>query len=192
MPLEFETKLQTFFKLDDHQLSIVSSFFKPLSLKKNKIILETNQYCDQIIFIKSGIIREYLYTPDGKDVTKWIATPGYFILDLGSFIFNYTARCNLQTLTECELFVLHKSDYHQLQEVIPDWHQIEKLFIAKCFIVLEERVITHLSMNAEERYNWLFRNMPELYNLVPLQYLASMLGMTPETLSRIRKKQMAG
>ena len=190
MPKEFEHSLQTFFKLSSEQLVIVSKFFKPLTLEKNTLILKADQYCDKLIFIKSGIIREYLYSPDGKDVTKWIATPGYFMLDLGSFMFNYPARCNFETLTNCELLVLHKSDYAQLHEAIPEWVHLEKLFIAKCFMVLEERVITHLSMNTEERYNWLFNTMPELFNLVSLQYLASMLGMTPETLSRIRKKQM--
>jgi CRP-like cAMP-binding protein len=68
---------------------------------------------------------------------------------------------------------------------------LEKLFIARCFIMLEDRIFTHLSMTAEERYNFFFENNKELFNQVPLQYIASMLGMTPETFSRIRKKQLS-
>jgi CRP-like cAMP-binding protein len=67
---------------------------------------------------------------------------------------------------------------------------LEKLFIAKCFAILEDRIFSHLSMTAEERYHFFFGNNKVLFNQVPLQYIASMLGMTPETFSRIRKRQL--
>jgi CRP-like cAMP-binding protein len=73
--------------------------------------------------------------------------------------------------------------------VVPKWPEIEKTFIARCFTVLEDRVMTHLSLTAEERYEAFFQYNPELFNTAPSQYLASMLGMTPETFSRIRKKR---
>ena len=93
-------------------------------------------------------------------------------------------------MTDCELYVIDRKDYQNLIKVIPRWTELEKLFIARCFAVLEDRVASHLSMTAEERYNQLFQFNKELFNLVPLQYLASMLGMTPETFSRIRKKAL--
>jgi hypothetical protein len=68
---------------------------------------------------------------------------------------------------------------------------LEKQFIAKCFLVLEDRVFSFLSLSSEERYNLLFESKKELFNQVPLNYIASMLGMTPETLSRIRKRQVS-
>lgn len=74
--------------------------------------------------------------------------------------------------------------------MVPSWHELEKLFIAKCFTILENRIFSHLSMTAEERYNNFSEHNKELFNQVPLQYIASMLGMTPETFSRIRKKQL--
>ncbi|NJO02166.1 MAG: Crp/Fnr family transcriptional regulator [Bacteroidia bacterium] len=139
-------------------------------------------------FIQSGILREFLYA-DGREVTKWIATPVYFVVDLASFLFDQPARWSIQALTDCEMYLMSKSDYTRLGQVIPQWPGLEKFFIARCFTVLEERIVTHLSLTAEERYDWIFNAQPELFNQVPLQYLASMLGMTPETLSRIRKKQ---
>ncbi|WP_052315400.1 hypothetical protein [Emticicia oligotrophica] len=66
--------------------------------------------------------------------------------------------------------------------------ELEKLFIVQCFMVLKERILKHLSLSAEEHYEQLFAFKKELFNQVPLQYLASMLGMTPENFSRIRKK----
>ncbi|HEY5823130.1 MAG TPA: cyclic nucleotide-binding protein, partial [Cyclobacteriaceae bacterium] len=67
----------------------------------------------------------------------------------------------------------------------------EKLFMVRCFSIMEDRIFGHLSMSAEERYQFFFNQNKELFNQVPLQYLASMLGMTPETFSRIRKKQLS-
>ena len=110
------------------------------------------------------------------------------MVDLSSFVFHQSARWNIQALTDCELYVIDNKDYQKIGQVFPRWTELEKLFIAKCFTVLEERVLQHLSMTAEERYNQLFNLNKELFNQVPLQYLASMLGMTPETLSRLRKK----
>ena len=88
-----------------------------------------------------------------------------------------------------ELFVINKTDYARINQAVPKWPEIEKTFIARCFTVLEDRVVTHLALSAEERYEAFFQYKPELFNLVPLQNLASMLGMTPETFSRIRKKR---
>lgn len=68
---------------------------------------------------------------------------------------------------------------------------MEKQFIAGCFVQLEDRVFSHLSLSAEERYDKLFENNKEIFNQVPLQYLASMLGMSPETFSRIRNKKIS-
>jgi CRP-like cAMP-binding protein len=64
----------------------------------------------------------------------------------------------------------------------------EKRFLAQYFVMMEDRIFSHLSMTAEERYNLFFENNSELFNQIPLQFIASMLGMTPETFSRIRKK----
>ena len=186
---ELEIYIQTYFGVTKDDLLEISSFFKPMILKKGDYFLKTGRHCDKLGFLQSGIIREFVLIND-KEVTKWISTKGYFVVDLSSFVFQQTARWNIQALTDCELFVINEKEYQRIREVIPRWAELEKLFIAKCFTVLEDRVLTLLSMTAEERYQQLFGFNKELFNQVPLQYLASMLGMKPETLSRMRKKSM--
>jgi len=185
-----EKYIQTYFGVANNDLAKISSFFKPVILKKGDYFLKTGRYSERLGFVQSGIIREFVFVDD-KEITKWISTSGYFVVDLSSFIFKQPARWNIQALTDCELYVIDKNDYQKIGQEIPRWPELEKLFIAKCFAVLEDRIITHLSMTAEERYNQLFNFNPLLFNQVPLQYLASMLGMTPETLSRLRKKAVA-
>lgn len=184
---ELEKYIHSYFGVNIDDVVKISSFFKPVTLKKGDYFLKTGRLSDRLGFVQTGIIREYVYIGE-KDVTKWISTKGYFVVDLASFVFQQTARWNIQALTDCELYVISRKDYQKIGEVIPRWTELEKLFITKCFIVLEDRVLQHLSMSAEERYLSLFSFNQELFNQVPLQYLASMLGMTPETLSRIRKK----
>lgn len=185
---ELEKHIQHYFGITKEDLTAISSFFKPLTLKKGEYFLKTGRYSERLGFVQSGILREYL-SVEGKEVTKWISTPGYFVVDLGSFLFGQTARWNIQALSDCELYVIGKDDYQRIGQVVQQWAELEKLFIAKCFTVLEDRVMQHLSLSAEQRYNRLFDFNKTLFNEVPLQYLASMLGMTPETLSRLRKKK---
>ncbi len=184
---ELEKYIQTYFGVNKDDLTKISSFFKPVLLKKGDFFLKKDRYSEKFGFVQSGFLREYLFIND-KEVTKWISFQGYFVMDLASFTFRQPARWNIQALSDCELFVIESSDYKKLINVIPNWVELEKLFIAKCFTVLEDRVLQHISLSAEERYLQLFSFNKELFNIVPLQYLASMLGMTPETFSRIRKK----
>jgi len=105
-------------------------------------------------------------------------------------VFENPARWTIQALVDTDIFTISRKDYNRIGTLIPKWHHLEKLFIVKCFSMMEDRIFSHLSMTAEERYNFFFENNRELFNQVPLQYIASMLGMTPETFSRIRKKQL--
>ncbi len=179
--------IQTYFGVSTSDIGVISEFFKPITLHKGDFFLRTGKHSDKLGFVQSGIVREFVLVND-KEITKWISTKGYFTVDLASFIFQQPARWNIQALTDCELYVIESSDYQKIGTVIPRWTELEKLFIAKCFTVLEERVLQHLSLTAEERYAQLFNFNKELFNQVPLQYLASMLGITPETFSRIRKR----
>lgn len=184
---ELEKYIQTYFRVTEEDIGKISAFFKPITLKKGDYFLKTGRMVDKLGFVQSGIIREFVLVED-REITKWISTKGYFVTDLSCFYFNQPARWNIQALTDSEIYIIDKAHYEDIGKVVPGWSNLEKLFIARCFMVLEERIVTLVAKSAEERYQQLFSFHSELFNLVPLQYLASMLGMTPETLSRIRKK----
>lgn len=184
---ELEQNIQNYFGVSEKELALISSFFKEETLEKGDFFLKKGQYVQKLSFVKSGILRIYVETND-KEVTQWISTKGYFVTDLSSFVFEQPARFYIQALTPVELFSINKENYNQLSNVVQKWHFLEKLFIARCFTILEDRILAHLSMSSEERYVAFFEQNSALFNQVPLQYIASMLGMTPETLSRIRKK----
>lgn len=187
---ELEQYIQSYFQVDENKLAEIASSFYPQRIDKGNFLLKQGRICSQLSFVSSGLVRIFTVVEE-KEVTQWISTAGYFVTDLASFVFNTPARWNIQALTDCTLYTIDKDIYNKLGTAIPEWHKLEKLFIAKCFVMLEDRVCRHLYMTAEERYQQLQELMPELFNQVPLQYLASMLGMSPETLSRLRKKQLS-
>ncbi|MGO1721158.1 MAG: Crp/Fnr family transcriptional regulator [Sphingobacterium sp.] len=182
-----EIYIQTNFGVGKTDLKKISALFKPITLKKGEFYLKAGRYADRLGFMQSGIIREFVEIDD-KQVTKWISTKGNFVVDIHSFYFRSPARWNIQALTDCELYVIDLDDYQTIEQRVVQWSSLEKRFLAKCFAVLEDRIVQHISMSAEARYAQFFTFNKELFNQVPLHYLASMLGMTPETLSRLRKK----
>lgn len=174
--------------VETNDLNTIVSFFNATNIKKGEFLLKSGTRCNELTFVHTGLLRMFA-TTDTKEVTQWISTKGYFTGDLSSFIFQTPSHISIQALTDAEISTISKENYTRLGDLLPKWHEFEKLFIARCFITLEQRVFSHLSMTAEERYQTFFEQNPALFNQVPLQYIASMLGMTPETFSRIRKRK---
>lgn len=186
---QLEHYLSNYFELNTSQCEAIASLFHQHHLAKGEFICKANKPCEQLSFIQKGFARIYVQT-ENKEVTQWISGEGYFVTELSSLMFNAPSRWNIEALTDMELITISKKDYLRIGDFIPEWHKIEKYFIAKCFTILEDRVFQFLSLSAEERYNQFFKHNKNMFRDVPHQYLASMLGMTPETLSRIRKKQL--
>lgn len=179
---------ENFGALTDEEIKVLRTYFYEEKLSKNEFFTQTDKYCKKLSLVKSGLLRIYRLS-DGKEITQWISIPNYFVTEISSFFFDQPSRLSIQALTNVELLTIDKKNYSELSEKLPKWKEIETQFIAKCFAILEDRVFTHLSMSAEERYDLFFAHNKELFNQVPLQYIASILGMTAETVSRIRKKQ---
>ena len=189
---EIELYIETYFGIGGNDLSSVGQLFTNTTLKKNEYLLKMNQYARSIHFVKSGYLRVYAYSESGeKEITQWISNHGMFITDLSSFIFGTPSRWNIQALSDCELYTISREDYQSISNLVQNWAELEKLFIAKCFVTLENRVFGQLSMTAEEKVKNLLEVNPDIFLQVPLQYIASMLGMTPETLSRVRRKMIS-
>jgi CRP/FNR family transcriptional regulator, anaerobic regulatory protein len=187
---ELEQYIKSYFgAVDADDLKTIVSLFTMTTIKKGDFLLKSGKPCSELSFVQSGLLRMFILT-DEKEITQWISTKGYFSTDLSSFVFETPSRLSIQALIDTEVFSITKKDYKKIGELVPKWNELEKIFLVRCFIMLEERIFTHLAMTAEERYDSFFENNRELFNQVPLQYIASMLGMTPETFSRIRKKQL--
>jgi len=186
---DFKKLIQEHFgQLTDKELVTIHSYFHEEQLQKNEYFTKSDKVCDRLSIVKSGILRVYALS-DGKEITQWISTENFLITEVLGFFFDQPNRWTIQAFTDTKLLTITKTNYHKLCQEFPKWNAIEKSFIVKCFAMIENRVFSHLSMTAEERYDLYFKQNRALFNQVPLQYIASVLGMTPETFSRIRKRQ---
>jgi CRP-like cAMP-binding protein len=167
--------------------SLILSNFENRAVKKNQILLEAGKRCTEMYFVKSGYLRVYSLS-NGMETTLWIAGGGAFITSLSSFIFEMPNNWYIQTVTYCELEVISRQDHFDLLKECPKWMEFDIILLSKSFAMLEERMFHQLYTNSTERLQKLQSNNPDLFKHVPLQYIASSLGITPETLSRIRKK----
>lgn len=185
----FDQIIQNHFgQLSQHELNIIRAYFREELLQKGDLFTREGKACNRLSIIQSGILRIYALW-DGKEITQWISQEHDFITEAAGFFFDQNNRWSIQALTDVTLLSITKANYQNLCQALPQWNKMERHFIVKCFAMLEERVFSHLSMSAEERYQLYFEQNPELFNRVPLQYIASVLGMTAETFSRIRKRK---
>lgn len=182
-----ETYIQAYFKIPEESTASVATLFQEENFKKGDYFVRQGTYCQKMSFQTNGFIRVFTERHD-KEITQWIGSKNHFITDLSSFIFGQRARWHIQAITDCKLYTITLDQYKTLSKVVPNWPELEQQFLAACFLTLEDRVFSHLSMSAEERYLQFYQQNKALFSQVPLQYIASMLGMSPETFSRIRKK----
>jgi len=175
--------------IEPSQLQQIISKFSLRSIKKGDYLLKAGGRCQELVFIKKGYLRMYDFA-NGKEITFWIGNDGSFLTSLSSFIFQTPNIWNIQAVTDCELLVIQRTDHFELLEKYPKWMEVDNLILAKAFAMLEQSMFAQLHTTAQQRYQFLFENNPDIFKYVPLQYIASMIGVTPETMSRLRKNQM--
>jgi hypothetical protein len=184
---ELEQYLRSYTGVTDDDMNTLVSYFHLTTMEKGDYFVKAGRVCDKLSFQRSGLIRSCAMHGE-KEVTQWISSKGYFITDLNGIISNQPSRFDVYALTHSELFTISKKDYLNLPNVLPAWPALERVLITRCFGFLETRIFALLSMTAEEQYKYLLDQNPDLFTQVPMKYLASMMGMTPESLSRVRNK----
>lgn len=149
------------------------------------ILLEEGNVCNNLYFVEKGLIRIYLYK-DGKDVTCWIGPENEFVGAIGSFFTREPSNKWIETLEPC---VLWKFEYAKLEELFSSSRELEKigrLFSNQGILLLDKRLDNIHFNTAAERYEIFINTHPDILQRVPLSMIASYLGMSQETLSRIR------
>jgi CRP-like cAMP-binding protein len=167
-------------------LDTILSVFEPLEISKGEFFIESGKICRQMAFIESGYLRMY-DVADGKEITIWIGSEGRFITSLSSFIFQTNNNWNIQAITDCKIYVINRENHFNLNKTEPKWLEFDNLLLANSFALLEKNMFSQLHTTAKQRFLSLLEEEPDLFKNVPLQYIASMIGITPESLSRLRK-----
>ena len=175
--------------IGDSAMANILAVFEPVHVSKGDFFLKSGNVCRQMAFIESGYMRMYDIA-NGKEITLWIGSEGRFITSLSSFVFQTNNMWNIQAITDCKLYVINRENHFNLCKSEPKWLEFDNLLLAHSFALLEKNMFSQLHTSAKQRFHNLLKEEPKLFKNVPLQYIASMLGITPESLSRLRKSEI--
>jgi CRP-like cAMP-binding protein len=166
--------IKRFIDIDNEELLKITGAFKRRMIRKDEYLLREGEVCKDLVYVKSGCIRMY-YLSDKIEVSAWFSLSDSLAMEVQSFISETPTICYLQAIEDSEVFTLSKS-----QELM------RKIWEAALVMVIP-RFSSLQNDSAEKRYLDLLNN-PELFQQIPQKYLASFIGVTPTSLSRIRKK----
>lgn len=177
-----------FGNLNQQQIDLVASKATEIELRKDDFFWEAGKTVKQIGFLTDGVIRVFYYNNKGEEITRYFIDEDLLILDGPDSEGNYTPSEYLQALTDCKLTVFSKKDWKEIADTIIGWEKIIQKINNKQHNEKIERRSVLVSQDASTRYNEFINKFPRLANRVPLSYIASYLGITRSSLSRIRKK----
>jgi CRP/FNR family transcriptional regulator, anaerobic regulatory protein len=166
-------------------IKVTSIFYEVIVLEKDEFFHKENQICDKIGFIVDGMCR-YFYHTEKEDITRWVSLKNEFVTSLSSFITENPSVENIQAIKKMKILVAKKIDWEKLYLEEEFFRLFWLKNIETNYIGMETRVFNLIAMSAGERYNWMLKNQPKFNLLVPDKYVASMLGIKPRHLSRIR------
>jgi CRP-like cAMP-binding protein len=173
--------------ISDHEWSEIVPYFEPAKIQKNEFIIRQGQICQYLYFINNGLLRMF-YLKGGVEITRFFSCENEFASALTSFLTRKPTIENIQALEDCYVLKLSYNNLQVLYRTHPAWESFFRQLFQEAYIILTQRIEGLITKTAEERYNDLMNERPELIQRVPQQYIATFLGITPVSLSRIRNK----
>jgi len=183
-----ENYFRSFNIFSDHEIEDFLQLFETRKVYKNDFFVQEGDKCREIAFIISGIFRSYYISDNGKDITYCFRFPNQLMASYSSFVADCPSRENMQAITDADLLVLKKEAIDDLIKDDLNWTKFLKMIAEQEYLELEKRFFQLQRDSASQRYETLLGNQPDYVQKIPLQYLASYLGITQRHLSRIRKE----
>lgn len=178
--------LQSFNILSEEEINAFEQLLKPKKLKKNDFFIKEGSICREVAFVNSGIFRSFYYSSSGEEVTYCFTFPNNFVTAFSSFITQQPSPENIKALTDVELLTISREEVKKLEASSTNWLTLFKVMTEQEYLNMEKRIFLLQKESAEKRYEDLLIHHPEFLQTIPLNYLASYLGITQRHLSRIR------
>jgi len=176
-----------FTDFNDSELEIIMPYFEQKIFKKKSILLEIGKVSNEVFYLINGCIRLYC-EKDGEELSTYFFTENMFAGSYDSFLSRKLSKVAIETLEDCEVLVLSHESLESLYQVFPKMNEFIRKAIEQRFVLLHDLFISYLLNSPEERYLTLIKDRPELLQRIPQHQIASFLGITPVSLSRIRNR----
>jgi CRP-like cAMP-binding protein len=175
-------------QLTPEELELVANASVQKKVRKHQYLLEEGEVSDFVGFVVRGSFRLFRIGDDKQEHVMRFAIENWWISDFISFMSGQPSNCYIEALEDSELIRFSKEKWDVLLAASPNFRQIIEALTAKNFEAHQNRIFSNISEPAEVRYEKFVKEYPTLYNRIPLYMIASFLGLTRETLSRVRKQ----
>lgn len=180
-------KLAEKISLTEEEFNYCKSLFKPKKLRKRQYFLQEGDVCKYQAFIEKGILRSYTIDEKHSEHILQFATEGWWMADLSSYVTGESSLFNIQAIEASELLLISKPSWDELMLSIPKFEHYFRILIQNHLVATQKRLMQSLSETAEEKYIKFSKAYPDCLQRVPQHMIASYLGVSRETLSRLRK-----
>ena len=184
---EFIEYILQFGTLNAHQIDLISKKAVIKELSKEEYFSEAGKISQEVGFVLEGIVRVCYYNNKGEEVTKYFIEENNLVVDLESFENEIPSSAYVPAVTDCKILIFSRKNWQELSDTIVGWDAIVHKLISKALRQKVERRSPLISEDATTRYLTFLEIYPNVVNRVPLSYVASYLGITQSSLSRIRK-----
>jgi len=183
--------LVTFIKnaaaLTNESASLLAEQFENRELQKGKLLIKIGKVADEYMFLESGFIRSYLFDTEGNEITIDFYSSHQLVFEVASFFQRVPSQENFEAMSDCTGQVLTYEKLNKLFHALPEFREFGRAILVKGFIAFKLRTLSLINKTAEERYRLLMESKPEIFHHAQLKHIASYLGITDTSLSRIRK-----
>jgi CRP-like cAMP-binding protein len=176
-----------FGNLNKQQIDLIKQKATEIELRKGEYFSEAGKIPRQVGFVLEGVFRFCYYNNKGEEITDYFIDENHFVTDYLNFDASMAASEYVQAVTDCRLLIFSKQDWNDINNTIIDWDKIVTKMVQKCLTHKIDSRSPLVSEDATTRYLSFIQKFPALVNRVPLSYIASYLGITQQSLSRIRK-----
>jgi CRP-like cAMP-binding protein len=170
------------------KLEMIASAYEEIELQKNDFLLKEGKVCHRNLFLEKGFIRSYTYDTEGRDVTTGFYTPQSFVFEVSSFFLRTPAKENMQAAIDCKGLAISFEQTQQLFHSVPEFRELGRMMLVNSYASLKGRMLSAINESAETRYAHLLQTRPDIFQHASLKQIASFLGITDTSLSRIRKE----
>ena len=184
----FFQKFNEIILLTNEEQDVIRAFLTPKKLRKKQYLLQEGDVCKYIAYVEKGALRAYTISEKGDEHIIQFALEGWLISDLYSFLTGEPATYNIDALEDAELVLISKSSYEELLKKLPKFETYIRLQLTSAYIAMQRRLTSIISFSLEERYSYFNQLYPDIVSRVPQHMIASYMGLTAETLSRVRRR----
>ena len=174
--------------LTEEDQELIKNYLTVKKLRKRQYLLQEGDVCKVVAFVEKGALRLYRVNEDGTEHIVQFALDGWFITDLYSFLTNEPSTYNIDAIEDSELVLISRPASDELRKLSAKYQEFIFQATSEAYIQLERRITSTISLGLEERYKDLITNFPTITQRVPQHMIASYMGLTAETISRVRKR----